>query len=155
MLTEQEQREIEEEIGAVHGHHRAAVVEALKIVQRYRGWVSDDGIRDVAACLGLTTAEVDSVATFYNMLFRRQVGRHVIFVCDSVSCWITGYLAVLRHLRARWQLEPGMTTADGRFTLLPIACLGHCELAPVMRVDEDIHGNLTPEKVDDILNRYE
>ena len=154
MLTEQERHEIEEEIGMVHGHRRAAVIEALKIVQRYRGWVADDGVRDIAACLGMTPAEVDAVATFYNKIFRRQVGRHVILICDSVSCWITGYHDMLAHLRERWQLEPGMTTADGRFTLLPVACLGHCEQAPVMRVDEDIHGRLTPERVDEILAEY-
>ncbi|HOF89842.1 MAG TPA: NADH-quinone oxidoreductase subunit NuoE [Armatimonadota bacterium] len=155
MLTEQERHEIDEEVAAVRGHARAAVVEALKVVQRRRGWVSDDDLRDVAACLGMTPAEVDAVATFYNKIFRRRVGRHVLLICDSVSCWIVGYHALLEHLRARWGLELGATTADDRFTLLPVACLGLCEQAPAMLLDGELYGNLTPARLDAILATHE
>lgn len=155
MLTEQERHEIEEELHAVHGHQRAVVIEALKIVQRGRGWVDDDAVRDVAAVLALTPAEIDSVATFYNKIFRRPVGRHVIMICDSVSCWITGFHDILAHMRATLGIELGMTTADGRFTLVPVACLGLCEQAPAMLVDGDLYGYLTPERVDAILATYD
>ncbi len=138
----------------MQGHTRAAVVEALKIVQRRRGWVSDDGVRDVADYLAMTTAEVDAVATFYNKIFRRQVGRHVILICDSVSCWIVGYHDLLRHLKEQWQVDLGGTTADDRFTLLPVACLGLCEQAPAMLVDGELYGKLTPARLDEILGEY-
>ncbi|OPZ86191.1 MAG: NADH-quinone oxidoreductase subunit E [bacterium ADurb.Bin429] len=151
MLTEAERHEIEEEIAAVREHTRAAVVEALKVVQRRRGWVSDDDLGDVATCLGLTRTEVDAVATFYNKIFRRQVGRHVLLICDSVTCWIMGYHDLLEHLRAKWGMELGETTADNRFTLLPVACLGLCEQAPAMLLDGELYGNLTPARLDEIL----
>ncbi len=154
MLTEQEQHEIEAEVRAVHGHARAAVIEALKIVQQRHGWVDDDAVRDVAAGLGMTPAEVDAVATFYNKIFRQPVGRHVIMICDSVSCWITGFHAVQAHMQASLGIELGGTTADGRFTLVPVACLGLCEQAPAMLVDGEAYGNLTPERVDEILATY-
>lgn len=154
MLTDEEKREID---ATLHGDEprNMAVVEALKIVQRRNGWVSDEQVRDVAAFLGMTPDEVDGVATFYNMIFRRPVGRHVILLCDSVSCWVTEYNAIREHLANRWGLRLGETTADGRFTLLPAPCLGACDLAPVMMVGQDLHGNLTPEKADRILEQYE
>lgn len=154
MLNKDERHEIDNEI-ARYPDRRAAGIEALKIVQRHRGgWVSDEGVRDIAEYLQMSPAEVDSVATFYNLVFRQPVGRHVIMLCDSVSCWLTGYADIRAHLRERLGVDYGGTTADGRFTLLPIVCLGHCERAPAMMVDEDIHTELTPERVDDILQRY-
>ena len=154
MLSDEERREVEAEIG-LYEQKRAAAPEALKIVQRHRGWVSDAAVRDVAAALDMTPDEVDSIATFYSLIFRKPVGRHVILLCDSVSCWILGCNALREHLAARLGIGLGQTTPDGRFTLLPAACLGHCEEAPVMMVDEVVHGNLTPERIDEILSRCE
>jgi NADH-quinone oxidoreductase subunit E len=154
MLTDEEKRAIDAE-ARQYEQRRAAVAEALKIVQERRGWVSDEDVRDVADFLGMTPAEVDSIATFYSLIFRRPVGRHVILVCDGVSCWVTGCEPIREHLAARLGIGPGQTTPDGRFTLLPAACLGQCEKAPALMIDKDIHGNLTPEKVDEILARYE
>ena len=102
----------------------------------------------------MTPDELDSVATFYNLIFRRPVGRHVILVCDSVTCWVMGYDAVREHLTAQLGIELGETTADGCFTLLPIACLGACDQAPVMMIDGKLYGSLTPQKIDEILARY-
>jgi NADH-quinone oxidoreductase subunit E len=129
-------------------------VEALRAVQSHRGWVSDQAVCDIAELLGLTAEEVESVATFYSMIFREPVGRHVIYLCDSVSCWIMGAESLMEHLRQKLGVAPGETTRDGRFTLLPVGCLGACDLAPAMQVDDDLHGNLTPESVDEILERY-
>jgi NADH-quinone oxidoreductase subunit E len=153
MLTDEEKREIN---STLHGNEPRdmAVVEALKIVQRRKGWVSGEDVRDAAEFLGMTADEVDAVGTFYNMIFRRPVGRHVILLCDSVSCWVMEYNAIREHLARRWGVGLGQTTADGRFTLLPAACLGACDRAPAMMVDRDLHGNLTPEKVDRILETY-
>ncbi|MCX6998020.1 MAG: NADH-quinone oxidoreductase subunit NuoE [Kiritimatiellaeota bacterium] len=153
MLTEQEQQAIGEELRH-YPQPRAAVSEALKIVQRHRGWVSDESVRDIGAALDLTPAEVDSVATFYSMIFRRPVGRHVILICDSVSCWIMGANPLQAHLAATLGIQPGATTADGRFTLLPCACLGACDRAPALMIDDDLHVDLTLEKLGELLEKY-
>jgi NADH-quinone oxidoreductase subunit E len=153
MLSDTEKREIEADLKR-HPDRRSAVTDALVILQRHRGWVSDETVRDVADLLAMSPAEVDGIATFYSLIYRRPVGRHVILVCDSVSCWIMGYRPIREHLSKRLGIALGETSADGRFTLLPVACLGACEQAPAMMVDEDLHGNLTAEKVDEILDRY-
>ncbi len=153
MLSEHERSEIAAELPR-YPQKQAVGPEALKIVQRHRGWISDEALADIAELLDLTTAELDSVATFYNLIYRRPVGRHVILVCDSVSCWLTGFDDVLAHLQTRLGIQLGETTPDDRFTLLPVCCLGACDSAPAMMVDDDLHGNLTPEKIDAILERY-
>ncbi len=133
---------------------RGACLEALRIVQRARGFVSDESLLELANYLDLSPHELDSIATFYNLIYRRPVGRHVILLCDSVSCWILGYESIRDRLRARLRIEFGETTPDGRFTLLPVSCLGACDLAPAMMIDGDLHGNLSDEKLDEILERY-
>ena len=151
MLSDEERREIEAEI-AHYEYRQAACIEALKILQRTRGWISDESIQDLTGVLEMTADEIDNVATFYNLIFRQPVGEHVILLCDSVSCWLMGYEELHSHLRERLGVDFGQTTADGAFTLLPMVCLGDCDHAPVMMVDEDLHRNLTPEKVDQILD---
>jgi len=153
MLTAEEINEIEAE--AAHYPKREAVcIDALKIVQRRRGWVSDESLRDIALHLGMSPTDLDSVATFYNLIFRRPVGRHVIMVCDSVSCWIMGHDRVKKHLTERLGIEFGQTTPDDRFTLLPIVCLGCCDRAPAMMVGGDLHTDLDPQKIDIQLEKY-
>ena len=154
MLSEQEKLEIEAELRS-YDQRRGAATEALKIVQRHRGWVSEEAIRDIAEFLDMTPHELDSIATVYNMVFRRPVGRHVILICDSVSCWIMGYNPLVEHLQRRLSIGLGETTQDGRFTLLPSVCLGACDLAPVMMVDNDLHGHLTVDTLDQVLADYE
>ena len=153
MLSEQERTEI-----AAHSQHypnaRAVCVEALKIVQQHRGWVSDESIADVAEALQMTPVELEGVATFYNMIFRKPVGKHVILLCDSVSCWIMGYEHLREHLHARLGIGLGETTADGRFTLLPNVCLGACDHAPAMMIDNAHYQDLDPARVDEILAKY-
>lgn len=153
MLAKEELSEIQQDLARLPDR-KAATIEALKAVQRHRGWVSDESISDIASSLGMTAEEVDSVATFYNLIFRKPVGRHVILMCDSVSCWVMGYNAILAHLSSKYKLNLGETTPDNRFTLLPSACLGACEQAPAMLVDGVLHGGLRPEKVDEILDKY-
>jgi NADH-quinone oxidoreductase subunit E len=153
MLTPEEREEIEAELGH-YPTKQAVCIDAMKIVQKRRGWVSDESLRDIAELLEMTVAELDGIASFYNLLLRKPVGRHVIWICDSVSCWIMGYDRQRSHLESRLGIGLGGTTADGRFTLLPIVCLGCCDRAPAMMVDEDLHTDLTPEWVDGILERY-
>ena len=154
MLTTEEIEEIQAEFQR-YEQKRAVCIEALKIVQRRRGWVSDDALRDLARYLDMTADELDSVATFYNFIFRKPMGRHVILICDSVSCWIMGYeglrLALERHLG----VSLGETTPDGRFTLLPTVCLGACNHAPVLMVDDDLHRDLNPDRLQEVLAAYE
>ena len=153
MLTAEEKNEIEAEFPR-YEQKRAVCVEALKIVQRHRGWVSDEALIEIAEFLEMTPAELDGVATFYNLIFRKPVGKHIILVCDSVSCWIMGYERILQHLQERLGVVLGETTADGVFTLLPIVCLGACDQAPAMMIDDELYGNLNPAKIDEILASY-
>jgi len=153
VLSPEERQEIEAEI-AHYPDKRAVCIDAMKVVQQHRGWVSDEALRDVAELLEMSVDELDSVATFYNLIFRKPVGRHVIMVCDSVSCWIMGYDRVREHLTTRLGIKLGETTPDGRFTLLPIVCLGTCDHAPAMMVDSDLHRDLDTEKIDSILEKY-
>ena len=153
MLTDLEIQAINTELE--HAATKAsASVDALNIVQRHRGWVSDEAVKDVAAMLEMTTDELDAVATFYSFIFRRPVGRHVILVCDSISCWVMGYNPLLDLLKEKLAISFGETTEDKRFTLLPISCLGACDRAPAMMVDEDLYGPVTPESMDKILGEY-
>jgi NADH-quinone oxidoreductase subunit E len=153
MLTATERQEIDAALAHAETP-RAAASEALAIVQRHRGWIADDALADVAAALGLTVDELDALATAYSHIFRRPVGRHVILLCDSISCWVVGYERIRDHLAQRLGVAFGQTTPDGRFTLLPAACLGACDQAPAMMIDEDLHGRLDPDKIDRILEQY-
>lgn len=153
MLTDQEKQEVQQEL-AKYEQKRAAGPEALKIVQRHRGWISDESLNDIARFLDMTDEELDSVATCYNFIFRQPVGRHIILICDSVTCWLTEYEILYDHLKKKLYIAFGETTSDGRFTLLPASCLGACDKAPVMMIDETLHVNLTVSQLDEILDRY-
>ena len=153
MLSIEERREIEAEL-AHYPQKQAVCIEAMKIIQRHRGWVSDEAIKDLAALLEMTPDELDGVATFYNLIFRQPVGRHVILLCDSVTCWIMGYDRLRQHLTSRLGIQPGETSPDGRFTLLPIVCLGTCDHAPALMIDNDLHRDLDPTKLDAIVAKY-
>jgi NADH-quinone oxidoreductase subunit E len=133
----------------------SAAIEALRIVQEHRGWVSDESLNAIARHLNMAAAELDSVATFYNLIFRKPVGRHVIMVCDSISCFIMGCDKVRQRLSDELGIEPGETTEDGRFTLLPIVCLGACDKAPTMTIDEELFGQVDPAELPAILERFE
>ena len=153
MLSAEERQEIEAEM-AHYPDKQSVCIDAMKIVQRHRGWVSDESLRDISEFLRMSVDDLDSVATFYNLLFRKPVGKHVIMVCDSVSCWIMGYDKIRERLCSRLAIEFGQTTVDNRFTLLPIVCLGACDHAPVMMVDGDLHVDLDDRKVDQVLGKY-
>ncbi|MDI1301568.1 MAG: NADH-quinone oxidoreductase subunit NuoE [bacterium] len=140
-------------------HHypdpRAACIDALKIVQREEGWVPDGAIAAIADILGIPASDVEGVATFYSLIFRRPVGRHVIKLCDSMVCYINGHEQVLDAIKAKIGIGLGETTADGCFTLLPVCCLGNCDKGSTMMVDDDTHGGLTPESVVTVLEQYQ
>ncbi len=153
MLSPEERREIEAEI--LHYPNKQAVcIDAMKIVQRHRGWISDESIRDLAEFLDMSADELDGVATFYNLIYRKPVGRHVILLCNSVSCWIMGYDRLRERLCHRLGIQFGETTAEGRFTLLPIVCLGTCDHAPALMIDNDLHRDLSPDSAEKVLENY-
>jgi NADH-quinone oxidoreductase subunit E len=154
MLTEEVRAQIAEQVQH-YDRRRAGCVEALKIVQQHHGWVSDQDLRDVALLLDMTPDELDGVATFYSMIFRRAVGRHVILICDGVTCWIMGYEDLLAHLVDGLGIGLGETTADGKFTLLPVSCLGTCDHAPALMIDDELYRDLNRDRIDQILERYE
>ncbi len=130
----------------------AACITALRHIQEQRRFISDDILAEIAGLLGMSTAELDEVATFYNLIFRRPVGETVIFLCNSITCWMLGQPALEAHLHKRLGIRPGETSADGKYTLLPIVCLGHCDHAPAMLAGETLHGDLTAAKLDALLH---
>ena len=153
MLTPEERQEIEAEFPH-YPNKRAVCLDAMKVIQRHRGWVSDESLRDLGEMLDMTADKLDGVATFYNLVFRKPVGRHIVLICDSVSCWIMGYEKLCQRLTSRLEVNLGGTTADERFTILPIVCLGTCDHAPVMMVDNDLYRDVDPDKIDEVIENY-
>jgi NADH-quinone oxidoreductase subunit E len=153
MLTKEEIKEIQEEIKQ-YPYAAVACIDALKIVQHHRGWVSDDAVKEVAKLLGISNEEVDGVATFYSRIYRKPVGRNVILICDSVSCMIMGYESLYEFISRKLSIKFGETTTDGRFTLLPVSCLGDCDNAPAMMINNDHFNRLTVEKTEELLEQY-
>ncbi len=152
-LTTAEIADIDHEMG-IYPDKQAVGLEALKIVQKHQGWVSDESLLAIADYLDLPAAELEGVATFFNLIYRQPVGRNVMLFCDSVSCWIMGCEGLKAHIKEALGIDFGETSPDGDFTLIPVPCLGDCDRAPVMMVGEDLHRNLTSEKIDEIISHY-
>jgi NADH-quinone oxidoreductase subunit E len=153
MLSEEERAAILTELASAEDA-RSVAMEALRIVQAGHGYISDETLCDVAAVLGMTPDELDSLATFYSFIFRRPVGRHVIYVCDGVTCYIMGYENILEHLKQRLRIDLGETTEDGMFTLLPVSCIGACDHSPAIMIDSTLYDDLSKEKIDEILKEH-
>jgi NADH-quinone oxidoreductase subunit E len=152
-LTDEEIHEIEHE--KTHYPYTQAVgLEALKIVQKYQGWVSDESLLAVSEYLDVPPDELEGVATFFNMIFRRPVGKNVILLCDSVACWMLGCDSLKEHFIKTLGIDYGQTTEDDLFTLIPVPCLGDCDKAPVMMIGRETYRNLTTEKIDEIIAEY-
>jgi len=149
-LSEDEIKAIEYEI-AIMETTQAAGIEALKIVQSHRGWISDDSLFAIADMLQMPVAQLEGVATFYNLIYRQPVGKHVIHLCNSIACHLLNYQKISQTLTSYLSIEFGQTTSDGEFTLLTNACLGGCDKAPVMMIGNKHYEHLTPERVVDIL----
>ena len=152
-LSETERSAIEHEM-----HHyedpRAASIEALKIVQKARGWVPDGAADAIGEILGIPASDVEGVATFYSQIFRQTVGRHIIRLCDSMTCYIGGHESIVESIQQQLGIGLGQTSADGRFTLLPVCCLGNCDKAPAVMIDDDTFGNLHADGVAKLLEAY-
>jgi NADH-quinone oxidoreductase subunit E len=153
MLSTAEKNQIDQAI-RIMPVRKAACIEALKVVQAHRRWISDESLKEVADYMDMTTEELDSVATFYNMLFRRPVGRHIVLVCDSISCWVMGYENLRDELMKKLAIKYGQTTPDDRFTILPNCCLGCCDRAPALMIDNDLYTDVKVDQLDTILKKY-
>jgi NADH-quinone oxidoreductase subunit E len=149
-LSEQELAAIDAELAHLP-YKSAAAIDALKIVQETRGWVSDDSLVAIARHLEMSADELDGIATFYSLVFRRPVGEQVILLCKSVSCWIKGCDKLQQSISEQLGIGLGETTADNRYTLLPVTCLGDCDRAPAMMVGKTLHHELTPASIDSVL----
>ena len=150
VLSDEELALIDAEIA--HVPYRAAVaIDALKIVQAHRGWVSDESLKAIAAHLHMSADELDGIATFYNLIYRRPVGEKVILLCNSITCWIKGCDGLQQKITEQLGIAPGETTSDNRYTLLPVTCLGACDKAPVMMVGDDLHEDIDESSVIRIL----
>ena len=134
-------------------HPRELAVDVMFALQNHYGHLSDEAVEEGARLLGMTALELEELATFYDFIYREPVGRYVIHVCDGVVCWMNGYPSVIDYLCKKLAVRPGETTEDGLFTVLPTACIGYCDLSPAMLINGRPYGPLTPEKIDEILNR--
>ena len=153
MLNKSEKKRFKEIIRE-YQHKPAASMEVLRMIQSKRGWVSDEDISEAAELLEMSSEELDGIASFYDLIFRKPVGRHVVLVCDSVSCWTMGYKGIRDRLVQSLAINLGETSPDGRFTLLPAACIGMCDHAPAMVIDTDLYEDVTEQMIDEILSRY-
>ncbi|MDO9048263.1 MAG: NADH-quinone oxidoreductase subunit NuoE [Methylobacter sp.] len=145
-----------DEINAEMSHYEdkmAVSIEALKIVQKYRRWVSDECLIAVAELLEISPTQLEAVATFYNLIYRQPVGKTIIHYCNSVTCWMLGSDQVQECLCRHLNVELGEMSADGEYTILPIVCLGACDHAPVVMVGDELRLDITEDAVNEILGR--
>jgi NADH-quinone oxidoreductase E subunit len=131
---------------------RSAILPLMFIVQRERGYLDAAGVQYLANRLELRVTDIWEVATFYSMLHTKPVGKYHIQICKTLSCKIMGEGKITEHVGNKLGIKPGETTADGKFTVSLVECLGSCGTAPMFQLNFDYHENLTPEKVDQILD---
>src|ERR671926_215296 len=147
--------EVEAEIErhlAKYPSKRSAILPLMFIVQRERGYIDAPGVAYLANRLSLRITDIWEVATFYSMLHMKPIGKYHIQVCKTLSCKLLGADKITEHCSKRLGIRPGETTADGKFSLSLVECLGSCGTAPMFQVNFDYHENLTTEKVDQILD---
>ena len=150
MLPTELKDRLQKQIESVE-HNRELVIDVLTAVQEHYGYLSDTAVDEAAGLLGMTDLEIDELATFYTFLYREPVGKYVIHVCDSVICWLEGEEKLVDHLGRKLGIRAGETTADGLFTLLPVCCIGYCDRSPAILVNRKVHGPLTVEKLDRLI----
>ena len=150
MMKEDLKKKLKKIVEKAH-NHREALVDVIMECQQHTRWLDDDHVKDIAEITGYSPLQIDELTTFYNLMFRRPVGKRVMLLCDSISCTMMGSESLVSYLCQKLDIEMGGTTQDGVFTLLPICCLGNCGHAPAMLLNGKLYGNLTPEKIDAIL----
>lgn len=151
-LTEKTKKRIQEEILPKYPFKKSAVLPVLWAIQEEKGYVSEEAMVYTAQVIEEPPAHVYSVLTFYTMFFQHPIGKYHLQVCKTASCEIMGCRQITARFKERLGIGVGQTTADGMFTLSEVECLAACELAPMVQVNEDYFGPLTPEKVDELLD---
>jgi len=142
-----------ERLIALYPDRRSALLPALWVAQKEQGFVGVKPMEEIAARIGVAPAFVAGVVSFYTMYQTRPVGRYLVQVCTTLSCYLRGADALVRHLKEKLGVDLGGTTADGKFTLVAVECLGSCGTAPMLQLNDDFHENLDPiEKVDALLD---
>ncbi|BAP58316.1 NADH-quinone oxidoreductase subunit NuoE [Candidatus Tachikawaea gelatinosa] len=137
-----------------YAHARAVVIEALKIVQKKRGWISDQAIFAISKILKISISDIEGIATFYSQIFRQPVGKHIIRYCDSVVCYINGYESIVKEITKILKIQPGETTEDGIFTLLPVCCLGNCDKSPTLMINNKTYNCVKSNQIQFLLEKY-
>ena len=152
MIPEKLRQSLQEHIDHVE-HPRELVVDVMFAIQDYYGYLTDEGVTETAQLLEMSPLEVEQLATFYTFIYREPAGKYIIHVCDSVVCWMDGYESIKNYLSKSLKIQAGETTSDGLFTLLTVCCIGYCDQSPAMLINKKVYGNLTPEKIDGILEK--
>jgi NADH-quinone oxidoreductase subunit E len=152
MIPQDIQEKISQQLAGTN-HPREKAVDVMYLLQSHYGYMNDEAVQEAARILAMTPLEVDELATFYDFLYRQPVGRYVIHVCDGVVCWMHHCDSLFGYLSRKLGVQAGEITEDGLFTVLPTACIGDCHNAPSMLINGEFYGKLTPEKVDEILDR--
>jgi NADH-quinone oxidoreductase subunit E len=138
---------------ALADHPREQIINVMYELQKHYGYFSDEAVHEAAALMQMTPLEIEELATFYDFIYREPVGKFVLHVCDGVVCWMFHEGSLFDYLCEKLGVCAGAVTADGMFTVLPTACIGYCDHAPAMLVNGEMYGPLTPEKVDEILEK--
>ena len=154
MLSQESRTQIDREIAKYPADQKqSAVMAALAIVQMEQGWLSTETIEDVAVHLSMAPVAVYEVASFYNMYDLAPVGKYKITVCTNLPCALSGGMHAADYLKQKLGVGFNETTADGRFTLQTVECLGNCDRAPCLMIDDDDHERVTVARLDEILDR--
>lgn len=132
--------------------HRARLLAALYIAQEQYGWLSPEAIQRVATRLNLKPGQVYSTASFYTMFTLEPRGQYLIQVCEGLSCYLVdGVDPIIDHIKERLNIDAGETTPDGKFTLEIVQCLAVCDFAPAIKINDELHGNITLERIDELI----
>jgi NADH:ubiquinone oxidoreductase subunit E len=147
-------RQIVQNLIEVYGHEKAELIPILHEINGELGYISDEAIQEISTQMNIPTSHIFSVATFYRMLSTEPRGRHTIQFCESAPCHVAGGRLVWQKLVQELGLKKGETSTDNKWTLITTSCLGVCGVGPVLVIDNNIYGNVTPEQVPDILGNY-
>lgn len=150
MLSEETVQEIRAALTR-YPRPRSAALDALRAVQRQYGYCHPEGVKEAAEIMGLDPNALQMLVTFYDMLYDHPVGEHILMPCKNIACYLHGSDQIIEYISKKLGIRPGETTPDGKFTLQPMECLAACDLAPMMIADETYYGNLTEERIDEIL----
>jgi NADH-quinone oxidoreductase subunit E len=137
---------------AKYPQKRSALIPSLQLIQKEEGCISSEAMCEVARLFDLSPNQINEVVSFYTMFYKKPMGKYVIQVCTNISCMLCNAEEIAAHLTRRLGIKWGETSADNKFTLLEVECLGSCGTSPVIQINEDYYEELTPEKLDRILD---